>query len=411
MVDFHNPRIKRFSGFAPLVACGLCLVGVLGAGCGPSSEQAGVVPADSGAVRVASSGRWPMGGGGPELQGSVTDLAPGDPVIAWTIEAGSRIDAGAAISGGIVYFGCRSGTLFALALADGREVWRRSFEDGIGATPAVSGDSVLVGCDDGKLHALDCATGKERWHFATGMKVSAGPTVFEDPQTEEGRVLLNGYDGVARCLRAKDGMLLWSYSTDEPLNGSAAVVERRFAVFGGCDARVHVVDLQTGAGLWRAQTAGQIPSSVATIGGFGYCGNYASQVVAIRVEGGEIAWVYEDGAFPFFGTPAVNEARVYIGSRDKHLHAIDRLSGKGAWKFRAGGRVDGSPLVFRDAVVFGSSDGRLYALEHASGSVRWQIDLGSPLSSAAPAYAAGTLVIGSESGVLFALRSPGASQT
>ncbi len=86
-----------------------------------------------------------------------------------------------------------------------------------------------------------------------------------------------------------------------------------------------------------------------------YCGNYANQAVAFDVVGGKVAWTYEDRALPFFSAPAVNDRLVLIGSRDKHLHAIERQTGKPAWKFRTGGRVEGSPIVFEDGVVFGSA--------------------------------------------------------
>ncbi len=84
----------------------------------------------------------------------------------------------------------------------------------------------------------------------------------------------------------------------------------------------------------------------------------------------------------------MDEERVYVGSRDKHLHAVDRLSGKLAWKFKTGGRVESSPLVFDDAVVFGSSDGRLYAVDKQDGHELWRLDLGEDLA-VAPAFAAG----------------------
>ncbi|MCC6356157.1 MAG: PQQ-binding-like beta-propeller repeat protein [Verrucomicrobiae bacterium] len=404
MSHTRKPPVIRIAGSvsAAAVWCGL---GLLAAGCGPASKGA------AGAGRPALVSAWPMFGGGPQLRGAVADAVPRDPVVAWTLEAGSRIDAGAAIAGDVVYVGCRAGTVFALALADGRELWRRSLGGAVGGTPAVGRDALFVGCEDGEVRALDRATGDQRWHFPTAKKVSAGPTVFSDPRTGEERVLINGYDGVARCLRARDARLLWSYATDEPLNGSAAVVDGRFAVFGGCDARVHVVELETGSGVAKIRTPAQIPSSVATLGLFGYFGSYAHQVMAVRIDGGAIAWTYEDRAFPFFGSPAVDGARVYIGSRDKHMHAIDRVTGKAAWKFRAGGRIDGAPVVFSDAVVFGSSDGRLYAVGHGRGEILWQMDLGSSLSSASPAYAKGTLVVGTEGGVLYALRSSEASRT
>ena len=143
--------------------------------------------------------------------------------------------------------------------------------------------------------------------------------------------------------------------------------------------------------------------SVGTFGPMAYCGNYANQAVAFDVAAGTVAWKYQDRAMPFFSSPAVNERIVLIGSRDKSLHAIDRVKGEAVWKFRTGGRVEGSPILFEDAVVFGSADGRLYAAELAAGAELWRLELGEALV-ASPAFGSGLIVIGGEKGTVFAVR-------
>ena len=134
-----------------------------------------------------------------------------------------------------------------------------------------------------------------------------------------------------------------------------------------------------------------------------YAGNHANQVVAADAFGEELAWVYQESEFPFFGSPAVSEKGVYIGSRDKHLHAINRLTGESLWKLKTGGRVDGSPLAFDDAIVFGSGDGRLYAADPINGEKIWTLELGENLETGA-AYANRTLYIGGTRETLFAIK-------
>ncbi len=217
-------------------------------------------------------------------------------------------------------------------------------------------------------------------------------------------VLLNGYDGTARALHATDGKVVWTYKTDNYINGAPAVVDGRFLVFGGCDSLLHVVNLKDGTLVHSIPANAYIPASIGTFGTMAFCGNYANQAVAFDVVGGKVAWTYEDRALPFFSSPAVNDRLVLIGSRDKHLHAINRTSGEVAWKFQTGGRVEGSPIVFEDAVVFGSSDGRLYAARLDAGTELWQLDLGESLV-ASPAFGEHLIVIGGEKGTVFAIRS------
>jgi len=131
--------------------------------------------------------------------------------------------------------------------------------------------------------------------------------------------------------------------------------------------------------------------------------NYANQLIAAETKGDKIEWAYEDEDAQFLSIPGVDEARVYVGCRDKHLHAVDRITGKRLWKFKTGGRVESSPLVFDDAVVFGSADGRLYAVDKQDGHEIWRLDLGENLA-VAPAFAAGRIVIGGADGSLFVIR-------
>jgi eukaryotic-like serine/threonine-protein kinase len=160
----------------------------------------------------------------------------------------------------------------------------------------------------------------------------------------------------------------------------------------------------------KIPTSAQIPASIATFGTMAFCGNYANEAVAFDVVGGKVAWVYEDRALPFFSSPAVSERLVLIGSRDKHLHAIDRKTGEAVWKFQTGGRVEGSPIVFSDGVVFGSSDGRLYAANIEAGTELWQLELGESLV-ASPAFGAQLIIIGGEKGTVFAIRGRSDSKT
>jgi eukaryotic-like serine/threonine-protein kinase len=260
-----------------------------------------------------------------------------------------------------------------------------------------------VASNDGKLYALNADSGTEIWQFATEDKMSSGAIVVKSPIGAEDWVLLNGYDGTTRVLNAGDGKLVWSYKTDDFINGSPGVVDGRFIVFGGCDAQLHVVNLKDGTLVHKIPTSAQIPASIATFGTMAFCGNYANQAVAFDVAGGKVAWVYEDRALPFFSSPAVNDRLVLIGSRDKHLHAIDRRTGESAWKFKTGGRVEGSPIVFDDGVLFGSTDGRLYAANLRAGAELWQLDLGESLV-ASPAFGENLIIIGGEKGTIFAIR-------
>jgi outer membrane protein assembly factor BamB len=346
---------------------------------------------------------WSMTRGGPHLSGHIAEPIPGPMEIVWTYTEGKMITAEAVVTEHHVFVGTEYGEFLCLDRETGEELWKFTSEDAITAAPAVSGGLVFLPSNDGNLYALNVETGEVAWQFGAEDKISAAPIVTPNPNGEGEWVLVNGYDGITRCLNSTDGTKIWSYETEDFINGSPAVVDGKWVVFGGCDAQLHVVNLEDGSLQHKIPNDSQIVNSIATHKHMAYSGNYANQVVAFDVELGMIAWVYEDKNLPFFSSPGVSDKLLFIGSRDKHLHAIDQETGEAAWKFPTGARIESSPIVFDDGVIAGSSDGRVYALNLDSGEEIWRLDLGEGLI-ASPSYGYGTLIISGEDGTVFALR-------
>lgn len=377
-------------------------------GCGEREDREGGAP--SGGEREAPAPAppgwktmtWPMTRGGVELQGRVQDPVLKKPVVAGTFAMEGPGGAEAVVSGDTIYVGDVIGNCYAIDLATREERWKFVTDGSIVAAPALASGLVLVPSGDGKFYALDAGTGEERWHFEGADKFSAGGVVLTSPDGREEWVLVNCYDGTAYCLRVADGSEVWSYETTHYLNSSSALVDGKLVVFGGCDAVIHAVGFADGAPVHAIETEAQITNSGATWGSLVYCGNHGSQVLAVDVNSEEVKWTYLGEDFPFVAAPAVDQDHVYIGARDKRMHAINRGTGESAWTFRTGGRVESSPIAFADAVVFGSSDGRLYAVETKKGTELWRLDLGEGLT-APPAFAAGRLVIAGGDGTVFVI--------
>jgi outer membrane protein assembly factor BamB len=91
-----------------------------------------------------------------------------------------------------------------------------------------------------------------------------------------------------------------------------------------------------------------------------------------------------------------------VGGRDKRVHGVDRVTGKGKWEFRARSRVDGSPLICAGKhVVVGADDGYLYVLDLVSGEELWSYEIGASVKTS-PAVAGGLVLVGADDGCLYA---------
>jgi len=358
-----------------------------------------VIPAVT--ATSGESGDWPMHRGGPELAGWRDVDLNGEPALQWTFDSGGPVISSAAISGGRVFVGSKTGKVHALGLADGMEIWATQTEGAVEATPCVVEGRVYVGSSDGKLYAFDAEDGSIIWKYETGDRILGGATWGLGSDGKTVWILVGSYDGGVHCVNAMTGERVWLYQTESYVNGTPAVHPKGIVIVGGCDANLYMLSLRDGNEIGRVDTGAYIASSVAISGDLGYVGHYENAVIACDIAKREVTWTYRNRNFPYFSSAAVGPRMVVIGGRDKTLHAIDRKSGALLWEFPARDGIDSSPVLVRNRVVFGSDDGRLYGVDAETGEEAWSYQIGAALK-ASPALASGKIVIGAEDGVIYA---------
>lgn len=94
-----------------------------------------------------------------------------------------------------------------------------------------------------------------------------------------------------------------------------------------------------------------------------------------------LLWTFKTGG-PVKGSAAVWNGRVFIGSGDSNVFALELSSGRKIWEHKTGGEIESSPLVLDGRVFIGSSDGALYALEAGSGRLAWRFETGDKILGA-----------------------------
>jgi outer membrane protein assembly factor BamB len=103
--------------------------------------------------------------------------------------------------------------------------------DTIQAAPAISNGKVFVGSGDKHFYALDLKSGDKLWAVEGGDKFPSAANLVSAPDGSGVWVLVNGYDGITRCLRAEDGSVVWSYATKDFINGTPGSHRRPFHRF------------------------------------------------------------------------------------------------------------------------------------------------------------------------------------
>ena len=117
-------------------------------------------------------------------------------------------------------------------------------------------------------------------------------------------------------------------------------------------------------------------------------GDYISQsitrdLLALNADTGSQLWLAPMPG-PQWSSPAVENGRVFVGSRDDHkLYAFDAVTGKTLWTATTSDWVQTSPAVANGVVYIGNNSGNVYAFNAATGSLVWQ-------SAVAPGFAFGS---------------------
>ena len=85
-------------------------------------------------------------------------------------------------------------------------------------------------------------------------------------------------------------------------------------------------------------------------------------------------------------SPVIAKGLVYVAQVDAHtLHALDQKTGREAWTFTAGARVDSPPTIERGRVLLGCTDGWVYCLNAEDGQLIWRYRV-APLDRRAMAF-------------------------
>jgi outer membrane protein assembly factor BamB len=190
----------------------------------------------------------------------------------------------------------------------------------------------------------------------------------------------------------------WAFKTGAAIVTSPAIADA-VVYIGSLDGHLHAIDQETGAERWKFKSRMPIASSPTVDGSTLYFTSSLGALAALDVATGTPKWVFgaqydkkfearnlhgyppamqtiPDAWDLFTSSPAVADGRVFFGTGDGGVYAVDAASGLLQWKFQTQDVVHASPAVADGTVFIGSWDGRFYAIDAASGLERWSFQAG-----------------------------------
>ena len=301
----------------------------------------------------------------------------------WSFNAGEAIVSSPAVADNKVFF-CTIGTtsvpsrkVYCLSQSSGSQVWMRTIGQGglveNFGSPGVDAGKVILYGGDGLLYCLDESDGHTVWTAGVG-NVAGAPAIVG------GYVYVAADNWLLKALNENTGVQVWSYYEGKPMHGNTVYGSR---VFTSTNEAVLAIFTSSGSFSWRrALGGGFIPCSSPSAA--------YSQVFVLALDGtrdrvyalsqtGSENWHRDLGTYggstPFFGhsSPAIADNKVFVGSWDHKVYALDADDGSILWSYSTGDFVVSSPAVSDGAVFIGSWDRKVYCFKSNPGAISGRV--------------------------------------
>ncbi len=144
----------------------------------------------------------------------------------------------------------------------------------------------------------------------------------------------------------------------------------------------------------------RIVAAPLVVNGRVYVGTADNRVVALDENSGEEIWSQAIG-HGVWGQPAYVDGLLVVGSLDKSVHAFDATTGDTRWTTTVDGAIASSPLVVDNRIYVTGFDAQLHAFD-LDGNELWQVDATDWIWNA-PAHDDGRLFFGDVKGNVYAV--------
>lgn len=254
------------------------------------------------------------------------------------------------------------------------------------------------------VYAVQLSNGAERWRFPA--KTDAKKTFYAAPVlTSDGQLIVGGYDKVVYSLDPSDGTSNWTFtgSTDRII-GSAASGDGLIYI-PSADYNLYALDLK-GKLQWKFTAGGSLWTQPVVDNSRVYFGSLNHTVYALDAKTGKLAWSTKlDGAI--LGSLTLGtDGSLYAGTQGNTVYALDSATGKVKWQQALKSWIWSGPVQSDGLVFAGDQSGEFTALDSTTGKVTWTLQPDGPVLGSAMIFPDG-IVFGTESGSLLAVDNTG----
>ena len=313
-----------------------------------------------------------------------------------------------AVTPGVFTVAGNDGSVSAFEVDTGRELWKGTAGAKLGAGVGSDGRFASVITRDGDLVTLEA--GRVLWRKPLNMRVTTAPLVAGE------RVFVLGGDRSVQAFDAQDGTKLWGVQRpNDPLALAQGGVIAAFkdTLLAGQGSRLAGFDPKNGEVRWEVvvgsprgtnevERLADLVAPIARLGDVVCVRSFQAAVGCVNAERGVLNWTKPAG-----GTDGVaaDDQLVYGADATDRLTAWKTATGEVAWQSeKLLYRGLGAPLLTAKALIVGDSEGVVHFLSRDKGETLLQVKTdGSPIA-AAPVASAGTVLVVTRNGGVYAIR-------
>ncbi|KAF4407638.1 protein kinase domain-containing protein [Streptomyces lycii] len=232
---------------------------------------------------------------------------------------------------------------------------------------AVSGGLLYYGSND-HLYAVDANSGDHRWRYMDD-SFHASPVVVGD-------LAYAHMTSFFYVLDTRTGEELWDYGYGVNANGDIAVTGDVLLVHS--EKKLIAVDLRTREQKWTHEAASEAATGLAVADGKVYFGTRDGALYAVDTSSGDEVWrrtfegeLWDGRLGGGAGMPEVAGGTVYF-ENDGYVSAFDAGTGSRRWQRKQRADEVTSLDVVDDTLLVTDSDGGMTALDTRSGRTGWR---------------------------------------
>lgn len=272
------------------------------------------------------------------------------------------------------------GSVFALDMLTGKEIWRRDYETPFRIAPTIANNKLFVQQIDNTLIALNADTGEELWKNVTDFEnttLVGGASPVYNPDLDV--VIAAFSNGELQAFKASTGTPLWrdllvSRQRTNSLANIAAIKanpvidgDRVYAV--GYNSVLTAIDLRSGARVWEREMGSNNQPWIA--GEYLYVLTNNFDLLCLQKSSGKIIWNtniptgkdISEKTGVFGSGPLLASNRLIVATSNGYIFSVSPYTGEILSYISTSDGVDLSPVMADNLTVLTTSDADLLAYQ------------------------------------------------